>query len=586
MRITLAQIEPVTGDLEGNCARILEVIRQHDLSSDVIVFPEMAVTGYNCGSDFESEEFIREASELLQGTIVPAAQHSYVVVGCPLKGHPGTEPNGAIRLHNSAVVAHNGCIQGIYNKYYLANDSHHEDRKYFIPGDGQFVTFEAREQLCGLLICEDIWSHDHERDLIDEMKRVHPALNTVLVINYSYFTYEKQPYRLKLLQEHAAAKQVNLIYVNAVGIGDIVKNIICYDGGSWAINSFGRVLARLPEFKEAVETIEVPRVGEPEYQEPDGCRTFDGKCSRLWGAMCFAIRRMFDLMGIERAQVHISGGLDSAIVAAAALDALGPQRTILITNPSQYSGNELLDTGRRLADALHVDLHSVPISAFSSAVLEDMDADAVRSGCATLPSQMGMVKSTVDAVGRTMIGLAECHFNRSAVLATGNHTENVLGWANFHDIGSIGLFQPIGDLTKTELFELAAWFNQSRQREIIPKELYDGTIKPAAELADAREDPFDYYIVSGICAEIIRHRKTRKQLYNDWQKRTLTEDYFPGGTVYDYDESVWQDTVDMCWKRSRTASVYKSAQAAPILMLSPRSRGFSSRETIITRYKG
>lgn len=585
MRITLAQIEPVTGDLEGNCARILEVIRTHDSHSDVIVFPEMAVTGYNCGSDFESEEFIREATDLLLNTIIPAALNSHIIVGCPLKGHPGNERNGAIRLHNSAVVAHRGRVQGIYNKFYLANDSHHEDRKYFLPGDGQFVTFETDGELCGVLICEDIWAEDHDRDLIAEMKRVHPALSTVFVINYSYFTYEKQPYRLKLLERHAREKDTHIVYVNAVGIGDIVKNIICYDGGSWAFSRTGKVIARLPEFHEAVTTITIPAEEAP-TNEPHGCRDFDGKCSRLWGAICFTVRRMYDLMGIERAQVHVSGGLDSAIVAVAAVEALGGERTVLITNPSQYNGEELLDTGRRLAAALNVPMHSVPISAFSSAVLDDMDADAVRSGAATLPSQIGMVKSTVDAVGRTMIGLAECHFNHAAVLATGNHTENVLGWANFHDIGSIGLFQPIGDLTKTELFELAAWINRKYDREIIPTELYDGTIKPAAELADAREDPFDYYLVSGICAEIIRHRKTRKQLYTDWQMRKLTEDYFPGDDVYAYDEAIWRDTVDMCWKRSRSASVYKSAQAAPILMLSPRSRGFSSRETIITRYKG
>ncbi len=585
MRITLAQIEPITGDLEGNTRRILEVIQQHDADSDVIVFPEMAVTGYNCGADFECEEFVQDAWECIEKIIAPAVGRSFVLAGAPTFASPMHERNGSIRIHNTALLMHEGKVAGQYHKRFLANDSHHEDRKYFLPGPEKILTFEAGGSLCGVLICEDIWAHDHERDLAAEMKLACPGLSTLFVLNYSYFTSAKQPFRMQLLQEHALRNRLGMVYLNAVGIGDIVKNIICYDGGSWAVRADGSIALRMPEFEEAVTTIHF----EPYALQCGGTEEwpdFGNRCSRLWAAMCYTTRRMYDIPGIACAQVHVSGGLDSALVAVLAVKALGSDRVTLITNPSRYNGEELLATGRKLAEALQTPLHVVPVQNFSESLLLDMDADARRFGRSSLPSAMGMVRSTVDAVGRTVIGLAECHYNHAAVLATGNHTENVLGWANFHDIGSIGLFQPIGDLTKTELFELARWINEHYDQELIPAGLYNGEIKPAAELADAKEDPFDYALVSGICAEIIRHRKTRRGLYRAWREHTLTADYFPDEGVYDIPEALWQENVDMCWKRSRTASVFKCAQAAPILILSPRSRGFSSRETIITRYKG
>ncbi len=584
MRLVMAQIEPVTGDLEGNTSRILSVIEEHGSSSDLILFPEMAVTGYNCGADFESEEFIADARHCIEARILPHVKSSHVILGAPTMAHPRHEANGNIRIHNSALLLHNQMIRGVYHKRFLANDSHHEDRKYFIPGKDEFLVFHVAGHLFGVLICEDMWAQDHERNLMADMKAAYPALDAIMVINYSYFTYTKQPFRLELLTHHSKSLGIGMVYLNAVGIGDIVKNIICYDGGSWAVTSKGDVAARLPEFKEAVEVVDYSP--HARCEEPADARQFGDKCSRIWGALCFTTRRMFDIPGIPKAQVHVSGGLDSAIVAALAVDSLGPERTILITNPSRYSGDNLLSTGRHLADALCMPLHTVAVENFSTSLLKDMDEDAVRSGETKLPSEIPLVRSTIDAVGRTVIGLAECHYNHSSVLATGNHTENVLGWATFHDVGSIGLFQPIGDLTKMELFKLAEWINESHGREIIPASLYNGTIKPAAELADANEDPFDYFLVSGICAELIRHRKTRRQLYTAWKEHTLTEEYFPNGEVYNYPEEVWQQNVDLCWKRSRTSSVFKCAQAAPVLIISPRSRGFSSRETIITRYFG
>jgi NAD+ synthase (glutamine-hydrolysing) len=174
-------------------------------------------------------------------------------------------------------------------------------------------------------------------------------------------------------------------------------------------------------------------------------------------------------------------------------------------------------------------------------------------------------------------------------VATGNHTEIVEGWANFHDIGSIGVHSIIGDLTKIEVFEFAKWINEKiYKREIIPHELYDGTIKPAAELVDASEDPFDYFVRSGIDAEMIRNRKMPEQLIKDFKDHKLTSEFFPKGwdgkDVYKLTEEEFTKQVYEAFKNSKR-SVFKAAQSAPIVIISPRSRGFSNRETIINYYK-
>jgi NH3-dependent NAD+ synthetase len=195
-----------------------------------------------------------------------------------------------------------------------------------------------------------------------------------------------------------------------------------------------------------------------------------------------------------------------------------------------------------------------------------------------------MVDTTLDAVGRTLLGLSMCHMFRSAIISTGNHTENVLGWFTFHDVGSVGLFQPLGDLTKSEVNGLADFINKTYREEIIPRSLYNGVTKPMAELADSTEDPFDYPLYSGICAEMIRNRMTVRDLEFAYDNKSLTRGYFPECNPYDYTKEVFMKACQDSWNRSKR-SVFKCAQASPTLILSHRSRGFSSRETIINHYQ-
>ncbi len=570
MKVTLAQLELRTGDLAGNTEKIIRVVQENQATSDIIVCPELSISGYNCGSLFESKEFIEDCRQHVR-MVMKHVEDCTVILGAPRFAQPRLEKNGIIRLNNSAYVIQDGIADVVYDKILLANDTQHEDRKYFVAGE-RLMTFQVAGKMCAVLICEDIWVDDHERNLVRELKRRNPDLDTIFVINYSFFTYEKVSLREKLLAKLSKENSVNLVYLNALGIGDIVKNFMVYDGHSMVFRSDGYRSLLMPGFQEDIRTVEVSGTMPAPFIN---CNR--EKYHQIWQACLYSQRTIFAGIGIKNAQVHVSGGLDSAVVGAMVAKAMGPENTVFVSNPSDNTGTATIGHVHHLSEKLQVKEHWLHIQNVVDSFVERFTYEQL----AVTP----IVESTIHATGRSVFGLALTHVFQSGIVATGNQTENVLGWANFHDIGSIGVYQPFGDLTKTELYELAAFINEYYHEEIIPSRLYSGSFQPLAELPDADVDPFDYYLVSGICAEIIRKRKTRRSLMEDFDAQALTDDYFPGNKIYTYDRLVFADAVQDCWDRSRR-SVYKQAQHAPVLILTPRSRGFSSREPIINHYVG
>lgn len=616
MKVCMAQIEIKTGDLDGNTQRIIETIFANQDKSDVIVFPELAISGYNCGSLFEVEEFIDGCLSRID-VIRQLVGDNLVIIGCPTYADAKYEVNGTLRLHNSVFVIHNQQVIQVYNKILLANDFQHEDRKYFVPGT-DVEPFEYKGHWFGVLICEDTWHNDHDRDLVRELKTKQPTLEAVFCTNYSYFTYTKADFRSRLMEELSYKNSVFMFYLNVVGIGDIVKNFIVYDGRSVVYAPNGKLFCEMASFDEDVHIVDMSlyKDGEdfkPHHSEKNlytlvPSRKGRGmsksipqplcevesttvmrdhtwvKYSRLWDAMCYAQRNIFNQCGIKKAQVHVSGGVDSAIVAVLCAKSMGSKNCVFISNPSVHNGEVTKGNAQDIADKLEVELFWVPIQETVDAIMESSD-----TGLKKKISDVPFVVGTSEATARSAFGLSIANFFGSGIVSTGNHTENVLGWFTFHDIGSIGVYQPIGDLSKLELFDLAAFINAKYDCEYIPRNLYDESMRmqPAAELADSTDDPFDYQIYSGICAELIRSRKLPRDLMRDFDLRKLNEDAFPPTKYFDYYENrdKFENAVMDAFKRSKR-SVYKCAQAAPLLILSPRSRGFSSRETILNFYNG
>jgi len=575
--ISVHQINTVTGDLIGNTRKILQCLKldhSYDSYVDISVFPETSISGYCCGSLWDREDFIRDQITKLKDIerYRKELNMSGIIVIGFVSSH-GNNRNGFPVLKNSVAVIDNNGIR-TYDKQLLADTDHHEDRKYFTEGTETKV-FEVYlpnvgKTIIGTPICEDAWFMNHHRDIPQEM--VNMGAEILIIPNQSYFYYGKQKIRKNLFSKIAKNNMVPVVSVNSVGCGDIVKNIIIYDGGSLVYNSYGRLIKELPKFEDANSNFKIsdcdPIIGSD-----------DSKYKEITDAILFEQKEFFKLSGIKNAQVHVSGGLDSSIVAALVYKAMGKEHTIFISNPSSLN-TKSRDYVTQLDEKLGTTTYWQPIQ---STVNEILEVDKIHMSDAPELSDTG--KASIHAVLRTVLGLEDTHRFKSGIVSTGNHTEIVLGWASFHDIGSIGVHAIIGDLTKVELYELSDYINTELYKdEIVPFDLYNGKFKPAAELPDANEDPIDYWVQSGICASLIRDRMTRDDLILNYKNHSLNIDYFPKmEEVYKYDIKQWDEQVNFAVSKMKI-SVYKAAQSSPIVIMSPRSRGFSNRETLINKY--
>ena len=583
MNIALGQINCVTGDLQGNTEKIIYQIRhargQHQ---DLIAFPETAITGYCCGALFDNTNFIKDQLQYLN-QIIEESFDIIVVIG--FVRLIGTKGNGFPKLANSCAVIQNKQIVHTYDKIYLANNDHHEDRKYFEEGEKislAEVFLNGESIKIGTPICEDIWYQNHEIDIVKTMKQM--GADIIIVPNQSYFYYGKALERYTLLKHHAATNQIPIIYVNNVGVGDIVKNILIYDGNSLMVRPDGS-FSMPDKFKAITNFVDTNPKFSYFYDLPN---SWANKYQQIYDALKYEQEELFKVLGIKKAQVHISGGIDSAITAFIVQQAMGKENTILITNPSSRNEEKIFNLVKKLSKALDNPYYEQPIQNAVNNV-ENSIRHSINPNDEEPLVLSPLLRSTIQATIRSCYGLSSTHYFKTAIVSTGNHTEIVLGWANFHDIGSIGVHAIIGDLSKTELFEFAKYINENiKCTKPIPEELYNGEVLPAAELVDTTVDPYDYFIVSGICCEMIRKKKDPFTLIEDYKNSNLTIDYFPlnweGKSIYE--NCTLEEFEKEVWKAFNSAkiSVFKAGQAAPTAIISPRSRGFSNREANINKW--
>lgn len=585
MKISLNQINTVSGDIKGNYEKVLEKTNiALSNGADIIVFPETSFSGYCVGALWDNLDFVLEQENCVRELIKVVPYNKCVIVG--YVSYHGTKPNGFPLLKNSVAIINKNRIKR-YDKQLLANADHHEDRKYFKAGSKSKVfkiQLEKEEVTIGTPICEDIWYKDHTRNIPEEMVKM--GAEMLVSVSQSYFYYGKQKNREELIKGLRDLK-VPIFSVNSVGVGDIVKNIIIYDGSSISYVPNDIEPIQMKRFEEDTHELVLHKnyngtfnIVYKESSYVDNSKK-ENKFEEIIDAIIFEQKELFKLIGIEKAQVHISGGLDSTIVMALSILSMGKDNCVFITNPTSLNTRSL-PMVKTLSENFDTTIY---VNNLDEVYEKTNEMDTLAFGSELNP----VGRATMQAVLRTVQGLSACHRFNSGIVATGNHTEIVLGWASFHDIGSIGVHAPIGDLTKLELFELCEHINQRfkdkgyTMENVIPEDLFNGRIVPAAELPDSMEGPIDYYIQSGLCAEVIRNRKTKSNLILDFENKRLTPDFFPEDIYDKYTIEDFKKEVDFTLSKSRV-SVFKAAQGAPIVILSPRSRGFSNRETIINKY--
>lgn len=578
LKVALAQIKIISGDLEGNSKQIVDGInRAINAGVDLVVFPELAITGYNCGMLFNQMHFIERNLDFLSKIIAPSVPNNLIVV-LGFVDLIGKRFDGRPDIQNSAVVIQGGRIIGKTAKILLADGGHHDDLHYFTPGDKanvvQCVTHDGFQLKLGLAICEDTWSEDHSRDIVRELKQNGAEL--LIVLNQSYFYYGKQEKRKRMYQKHAASTGLPIIAVNNIGVGDIAKDFMIYDGGSMVYSSSGDLVTECVRF-------------EPEFKTTTLHNTFMRskpikKYEEIYKALVFAQKHIFSDLGFSKALVCVSGGLDSSVALPIVVEAMGKENVYALSMPSKYNGDVTKGNAQKLCDALGVKLFWEPIDKIQAEFISGF-----KNATKEEPKPINI--STFDAVGRTVAGIAMSQHLKAGLVSTSNHTEIVLNWFSWHDISTAAVYGPLSDLTKVEVYEMAQYINEKCGKEIIPYNLYNGETSPGPELADAAQASWDYFVVSGICAMLIRDRKDVQEIVEYFKTQKLPADYFPNNhdkkNVYSLVQSSdeFEQIVRMCFERQK-ASVFKAAQSAPPVIVSPFSRGFSNRETIINKYAG
>jgi NAD+ synthase (glutamine-hydrolysing) len=540
MKIGFAQLNPTVGDLRGNFERILQSYeRLAAAGADLVITPELAITGYPPQDLVFKSRFVPETLEIVDEL------HRRVRKTALLVGFVDRNEGRGRPFHNAAALLVRGKpIRKAHKSLLPTYDVFDEDR-YFQPAD-RVEPFELNGTKIGVTICEDIWTeHYLPRPLYDcEPTRslVEQGAQMILNLSASPFTLHKPATRFEMVAALARTYHRPIFYCNAVGGNDQ----LVFDGNSIAVNASGGLIAQLPAFRKHEQTVDTDSTAAIEFREQS---TPEQLFSALSLGLCDYLRKC----NFKSAVLGLSGGIDSAVVAAIAADALGPENVVGVSMPSQYSSPGSIDDAKNLAKNLGIKLLHVSIAETFS--LFKAQFKEIFSGLPENETEENMQPRL-----RAMTLMALSNKFGHLVLSTGNKSELSVGYCTIYGDMAGGL-AVISDVPKTLIYDLARWIN--REKEIIPRSTIDKP--PSAELKPNQKDqdtlpPYD------ILDEILR-------LYVE--ENLSARDII--GRGFDEKTVRWvQRRVDL--------NEYKREQAAPGLKVTSRAFGLGRRMPIAQTY--
>lgn len=566
MRVACAQINTVVGDIDGNAERVRDAIRRgHDHGAAIVLTPELAITGYP-PEDLLLRPSFADASRAALDDLARE-----VTGGVAIVGFVEHEED----VHNAAAVIADGEVQAVYRKRFLPNYGVFDEARYFRAGTEPIVLDIAGARV-GIVICEDIWySAPVAGDLAEA------RLDLVACISSSPFHLAKGAGRERMLQTRAYDSSAALAYCNQVGGQDD----LVFDGRSAVIDAAGELIARSPVFEEDLLIADIPldlaagrRLREPLLRrlptngdtapvrirtgalpEPDGSTSgiapMPSLEGELWAALVTGVRDYVGKNGFPGVVIGLSGGIDSALTAAIAVDALGAERVRGVAMPSVFTSGQSTGDAQALADSLGVRMDIIPIAPVVDA-FEAQLADVFEG------RPRDVAEENLQARVRGTLLMAISNKHGDMVLATGNKSEMSVGYSTIYG-DMAGGFAPIRDVSKTWVYRLSSWRNQDAGREVIP----EATIvrPPTAELRPDQLDSDslpDYGVLDPILEAYIER---------DLPPEALVERGFPADAV------------------ARVAALvdraeYKRRQGPPGIKTTPRAFGRDRRMPITNRF--
>ena len=487
MRVACAQINLAVGDVDGNTERIGDAMAwAEECGADVLLLPELAIAGYP-PEDLVLRKGFVDANLAAMHRLAKRSGDTVTVVGVvdrEMGGGPHRDDAGPPRLHNAAALLAGGRVRGIYHKAVLPNYGVFDEDRYFMPAHDGPALWEINEVVAGVSICEDIWVPDGPPS-----QQAAGGADILLNVNGSPYRRGKGEERLAMLRERVAAHGLPIVYLNLVGGQDE----LVFDGDSMVLAGDGELLYRAPQFEEEMFWVDVPLPeegrsdveaivvsrgtlidDEPE-PAPEIRPRLDGD-AEVYRALCLALADYVDKNGFPSVVVGLSGGIDSALTAAIAADALGPDRVWGITMPGPHSSVGSVEDSRALAEALGIRFSEVAIDEPFRGFLEAL-------GPVFADAEPDVTEENLQARTRGAILMAISNKYGGMVLATGNKSEMAVGYATLYG-DMAGGYAVLKDVFKTDVYRLAEWRN--RDGEVIPRAIIDKP--PSAELAPGQLD--------------------------------------------------------------------------------------------------
>ena len=535
MKIALCQINTTVGALDYNKEKILRYYSKSiNLNPEIVVFPELTVTGYPPQDLLLENGFVDDnlvaLNEIAMQSTIP------IIIGFVRK------ENG--RLYNSAALCQDGNIVNTYDKMLLPTYDVFDEDRYFENGNNPGVwdvVIDNNKIMIGIQICEDLWDNEYDT----KVSKLQKDNGAEIIINISASPYHEGRIteRQDLIKEKVKDIKIPFVYCNLIGAQDE----LIFDGESLVYNANCEQIAQGKVFEEDLIVVDIDTTSKMKYPVLPSEE-------KLYNALCLGVKDYFRKTGHSEALIGLSGGIDSALVACIASDALGAVKVHGVSMPSLFSSGHSLNDAKELADNLEINYETIAIqdvvNSFETLLKPQFDG-----------TKRNVAEENIQARTRGNILMALSNKFGWMVLATGNKTEIALGYCTLYGDMSGGL-SVISDLSKIDVYRLARWINKEAGYDRIPQFTIDKA--PSAELAEDQVDPFDYDFVSPLVDEIIEERKSPKELIENGADEEL---------------------VIKLYKLIRI-NEFKRRQAAPGLRVSQKAFGVGRRVPIVNQYHG
>ena len=467
LKIALAQLNPIVGDVKGNIIKLIDIRNNLKDEVDIIVVPELYVTGYPIDDLVLRNDFL----ELVENEINILAKITNDGKAAIVLGAPRKEKNS---IRNSVFVLDDGKIKSFRDKHNLPNSGVFDEQRIFSPG-ALSGPVKIRNVLIGLPICEDIWTENVIECLCETGAEI------ILSINASPYSLKKHDQRMSVAVSRVIESKIPLIYLNRVGGQDE----LVFDGASFCLSHEGELSVQLKDFQEEILEIDLTKLNN-NWICKGKINSISSNLEALYKSLVVSVRDYVRNNGFPGVVLGMSGGIDSALVAAIATDALGPERVRTVMMPSPYTSQESLEDAKLASSNLGVDYSYLDIK-------NGMDViDNILLGFEGDKVEPGITEENIQSRLRGLLLMAISNKYGSMVLATGNKSEYAVGYATLYG-DMCGGFAVIKDVWKTDVFRLCEWRNSNKPSEflgpngtVIPERIISKP--PSAELREDQKD--------------------------------------------------------------------------------------------------